>query len=74
MAGWNNGVYKKRLLAKVHDAAILLTVLGQEGAWYPQKDSQCPHFLSPALRRGSSGAKMDKNGKKDNFTKKIQKS
>ena len=68
-------MYKNRLLArKACDAAILLTVLGQEGGWYPQKASQSPHFLSPALRRGSLGAKMDKNSKKDNFTKKKQKS
>ena len=63
-------MYKKRLLArKVYDAAILLTVLGQEGGLVPSEG-----FPKPALRRGSFGAKMDKNGKKDNFTKKIQKS
>ena len=28
--------------------------------WYPQKSSQSSHLLSPALRRGSSVAKMDK--------------
>ena len=65
-------MYKNRLLArKVYDAAILLTVLGQEGGWYPQKASQSPRFLSQALRRGSSGAKTAKNGKKGNFAEKI---
>ena len=68
------GVYQNRFLAKkVYDAAILVMVLGQEGAWFPQKASQSPHFTSLALRRGSSGAKMDKNGNKKNFAEKIQK-
>ena len=64
-------MYKNRLLArKVYDAAILLTVLGQEGGLVPSEGFPKPPF-SP-LEGGLRGPKWTKMAKKTTSPKKSK--